>query len=245
MVKMIYPWTMPSVSVIIPAHNEERYIEECLRSVLRASEGSLDIIVVDNASSDQTAQRAVAFKNVRVVREERKGTSFARQRGLDESSAEFLLFLDADSRLQKNWVKRASSLLKDPKTVCASGPYLCYDLPWYWNAVSLCYWWLLAFPASLLTGSVAVGGSMLIRRSALVQAGGFDTSITFFGDDTNTAKRLSCFGKVRFDPLLISYSSARRFRQEGLIKTAWTYACNYLSQIFTGTSVTTSNRDLR
>ncbi len=243
---MVYAGGMPTCSIIVPAHNEEGYIADCLRSIQETrSPDVMEIIVVDTASTERTADAAGGITGVRVVKEERKGTSFARERGFREAKGDLLVFIDADSRLRPGWIERGSRWFRDPTTACVSGPYLCYDLGVFWNGLSLLYWWLFAVPASLVTGTVAVGGGMMIRRSALEAANGFDTSVTFYGDDTNIAKRLRAVGRVRFDPRLIIWSSARRFRKQGLLRTAWTYACNFVSQAFAGRSMTKEHDDIR
>lgn len=73
------------LSIVIPAHNEEGYISNCLDSLNRYIVGDpklLEIIVVDNASTDKTAEIANKFSGVRVVSEPRKGANYARQKGL-------------------------------------------------------------------------------------------------------------------------------------------------------------------
>ncbi len=243
---MVYAVAIASCSIIIPAHNEEKYIGPCLESVLKARIPEVtQIIVVDNASTDRTSDVARTYEGVTVIREERKGTSPARECGFREAEGELLVFIDADSRLPQGWIERAGAWFTDERTVCVSGPYLCYDASWIWNMVTLAYWWIFAVPASLFTRTVAVGGSMMIRRSALEAAGGFDTTVTFYGDDTSIAKRLSRVGTVRFDPLLIIRSSARRFRNQGFIRVAWTYACNFASQAFVSRSITKHHEDVR
>lgn len=244
---MVYAGTIPTCSLIIPAYNEENYIGTCLRSIAEAAgrDRIIEVIVIDNASADRTAETARAFPGVNVFREHRKGTSHARERGFREAKGDLLIFIDADSKLPKGWIERAERWFRDPQTVCVSGPYLCYDLPPMWNFLGLAYWWLLAVPASLLTGNVAVGGSMMIRRSALEAVGGFDTSVTFYGDDTNIAKRLKRVGTVHFDPRLVMRSSARRFKNEGMVKVACTYACNFWSQALANRSMTKRHEDVR
>src|SRR5438552_3166471 len=93
------------LSVVIPAFNEEKYIGACLESI-RAHGGDAvgEIIVVDNASTDGTAALAAAHPGVRVVREERKGPSFGRQRGFDEARFPLLACLDADCRITPHWI---------------------------------------------------------------------------------------------------------------------------------------------
>jgi glycosyltransferase involved in cell wall biosynthesis len=243
---MVYARAIATCSIIIPAYNEEKYISPCLESIRKVrTPGIIEIIVVDNASTDRTPEVACAHEGVTVVREEQKGTSSARQRGFREAKGDLLVFIDADSQLPDGWIARASAWLADEDTVCVSGPYLCYDASWIWNMLSLAYWWIFAMPASFFTRTVAVGGGMMIRRSALEAAGGFDTSITFYGDDTSIAKRLSQVGTVHFDPRLIIYSSARRFKNHGFIRVGWTYACNFVSQAFVSKSITKHHEDVR
>ena len=75
-----------TISVIIPAYNEEKYIVSCLHSILgNAPENLKEIFVINNASTDKTAELAEKFPQVRVVNEPNKGLTKARQRGLQEA----------------------------------------------------------------------------------------------------------------------------------------------------------------
>ena len=79
------------ISLIIPAHNEELYIGPCLDTAIKNSRGKFkEIIVVDNASTDKTADVARARSGVRVVYEAQKGLTSARQAGLEASSGELI-----------------------------------------------------------------------------------------------------------------------------------------------------------
>jgi glycosyltransferase involved in cell wall biosynthesis len=87
----------PLVSVIIPAFNRERLLPDALASVRAQRCGSLEIIVVDDGSSDATAAAAEAFDpSVRCLRQEHRGVSAARNRGLAEARGELIAFLDSD-----------------------------------------------------------------------------------------------------------------------------------------------------
>ena len=77
--------TLVNVSLVIPAHNEEKYLGDCLESIAPQAHRLLEVIVVDNASTDNTAQVAARSPFVRVVHEPRKGLLWARQRGYLES----------------------------------------------------------------------------------------------------------------------------------------------------------------
>jgi len=88
----------PSVSVVIPAHNEERTIAQVARACMDHTPGVLEVIVVDDGSTDATAQVAAAA-GADVIRLERnQGKGAALQRGVDHARGEILLFIDADGQ---------------------------------------------------------------------------------------------------------------------------------------------------
>jgi glycosyltransferase involved in cell wall biosynthesis len=84
------------VSVIIPAFNAARYLAEAVESVQRQHYGDLDILVVDDGSTDGTAAVAARLPGVRCVRQQQSGPAAARNSGIREATGEFLGFLDAD-----------------------------------------------------------------------------------------------------------------------------------------------------
>lgn len=88
-----------SVSVVIPAFNAERFLAGAIQSALSQSVPPLEIIVVDDGSTDRTAEVAERFgPPVRCARQENGGPSAARNRGIREARGEFIAFLDADDR---------------------------------------------------------------------------------------------------------------------------------------------------
>ena len=107
------------VTVIVPAYNEEKLIGGCLESVMKNS-GNLvkEIIVIDNASSDRTGEIAAKRTGVRVIREDIKGLTHARERGPQEATAEFIAYLDADSRLPTKWSELVEKAFKENPEPC-------------------------------------------------------------------------------------------------------------------------------
>jgi glycosyltransferase involved in cell wall biosynthesis len=101
------PWDAPppSVSVIVPVLNGEATIERCLDSLSSGSypEDRLEIVVVDNGSTDRTPELVGAYP-VRLVAEPRRGLSRARNRGIEESRGEILAFTDSDCYVSTGWL---------------------------------------------------------------------------------------------------------------------------------------------
>jgi glycosyltransferase involved in cell wall biosynthesis len=89
----------PSVSAIVPVHNGEKLLGAALESILDQDYPSLEVLVVDDASTDGSAQLAEALPGVRVLRRERQGgVAAARNQGIESSTGELLAFLDQDDR---------------------------------------------------------------------------------------------------------------------------------------------------
>ncbi len=238
--------TKPKISLIIPAYNEEKYLGSCLEHALKnGGSDFFEIIVIDNASTDQTATIASNYPQVRVVREDWKGLTRARERGLKEARGEILAYLDADTHLPPGWTKTAiKEFNQNPKLVALSGPYTYYDFPrtqqiWiklYWFAATVMYWF---------TGYMLVGGNFLIKKEVLEKMSGFNTKIEFYGEDTDLARRASKYGKVKFNLKLIMPTSARRLKGQGTLKTAYFYFINFISQVVLHRSTTKDYADLR
>ena len=87
------------VSVIIPCYNQARFLGEAIESVLLQSYPHFEVIVVDDGSTDNTAEIAARYSEVRTIRQTHAGPSTARNRGLQESRGSWLVFLDSDDRL--------------------------------------------------------------------------------------------------------------------------------------------------
>lgn len=87
----------PFISVIIPTYNRARVIKEAIDSVLNQTVKNVELIVVDDGSTDHTEEVLKAFhSDIRVLKQKTKGVSAARNRGIAEASGEFIAFLDSD-----------------------------------------------------------------------------------------------------------------------------------------------------
>ena len=97
----------------------------------------------------------------------------------------------------------------------------------------------------LRAGAILQGGNFVVRRSAMEKIGGFDTSIEFYGEDTDVARRISKVGRVKWTMRFPIYASGRRLAREGMTKTAWRYMLNFFSITFAGKPWSESHSDIR
>jgi glycosyltransferase involved in cell wall biosynthesis len=86
----------PFVSVIIPVYNGAKFIADAIKSVCMQSYEPLEIVIVDDGSTDDTSMIVRSFKGIRYIRQENYGCAAARNIGITQSSGELLAFLDAD-----------------------------------------------------------------------------------------------------------------------------------------------------
>jgi len=236
------------LSIVIPAFNEEAYIGKTLESIFyRPPNNLLEVIVVNNASTDRTRCVAASFLRVTVVDEPQKGLTKARQAGLRAARGEIIAYLDADTLIDEQWFNIVNKqYAEDKNLVCLSGPYIYYDIPaWQKWCVKWLYWGILGRITYFIVGYMALGGNFVAKKSALLEIGGFDSSIKFYGEDTDIARRLSTVGKVKFLQTFSVKTSGRRISKEGLLRTALRYMANYLSIVLTKKPVTKEYKDIR
>lgn len=176
----------PLVSVVIPAHNAEAYIEAAVDSVLAQRFRDFELIVVDDGSSDSTAHRLVAYGgSLRCIRQPNSGVSRARNRGIDASRGRLVAFLDADDAWLPEKLGRQASLLAT-RSDCRA----CY------TAVIVADGMLRPLAVErdpeggvtalklLLHGNIVPGSasSMLCERDLLVETGTFDPALSLCAD---------------------------------------------------------------
>jgi len=112
-------------SIVIPAFNETEYIVCSVNALKRQDieRSDFEIIVIDNNSSDETFAAALEAGADKVVKEIKKGTNAARQRGYLESQGEIIAFLDADSEPPPDWLRKIETNLSEPGVAAVSGPF--------------------------------------------------------------------------------------------------------------------------
>ncbi len=174
-----------NISVIIPVYNNEQSIGRAIDSVLAQSRPADEIIVVDDGSTDRTAEAAAAYGNkIRYIRQDNQGAGAARNTGIRAASGEWIAFLDADDEwLPDKLTLQTEHLQKHPQLQWTCGNYLeclCQESR---QAPALPEQRILDVlngrpfsPDYLQTYAKGLTGhtdTMLIRRSILLEAGGF------------------------------------------------------------------------
>ncbi|WP_323959889.1 glycosyltransferase [Arthrobacter sp. JZ12] len=126
----------PSVSIVIPAYNEEGVIRQCLIAAIYQSMPAHEIIVVNNRSTDSTAEivRLVQLEypesRIRLLEQnEEQGLIPTRNYGFDHAEGDVLGRIDADSVLEPDWVETVQTGFSDPAVAAATGPVVYYDMP--------------------------------------------------------------------------------------------------------------------
>lgn len=126
----------PTVSIVIPAYNEERTIRACVVAALEQTVPADEIIVVNNKSTDSTAAMLQALRTefpdaplVIIDQNDEQGITPTRNRGFNTATSEVLGRIDADSILEPEWVAEVKALFDDPTVDAATGPMIYYDMP--------------------------------------------------------------------------------------------------------------------
>jgi hypothetical protein len=162
-------------SVVIPCRNYARFLDAAIGSVLGQRHVIVEVIVVDDGSTDETAAVAQAHRGVRLIRQPHRGVAAARNAGLRAADGEWIVFLDADDMLLPHAVEvGVGHLAGDSHAAVAAGRALIVDgdgteMPAHWSppVTSGHYGRLLS------TNLIWTPGAAVMRRSAVLAAGGF------------------------------------------------------------------------
>jgi glycosyltransferase involved in cell wall biosynthesis len=216
-----------SISVIIPAFDEERYLPATLQAVehskllLRSREGvNTEVIVVDNNSADATAKVARAL-GARVVAESEHNIARVRNRGAAAAQGKVLVFLDADTLIPEELLRRIHHAFAAPGWVGGAVDTEYRPKIWFIR-VYLGLWRMLGRAAGM-----AQGATQFCLRDTFTALGGYDESL-FMGEDVDFYARMRrharrAGGSVVFIDELKVIPSCRRFDQWALWRTlVWT-----------------------
>lgn len=155
-----------TISIVIPVYNEADHLGACLEAIAVQAVKPLEVIVVDNNSTDGTAEVAKAFDSVTVIHEPQQGVVHARNRGFDAAHGDIIGRIDADTIVPTDWIKNIKSIYAQagtPRLFAVTAPSNFRNFPgFFWRFMhKLTYFW----PSHLLLGHTTfVGSNMFITR---------------------------------------------------------------------------------
>jgi len=216
------------ISVIIPTYLEEKYIEKTLRAVRAQSYENFEIIVVDSNSKDRT--RAIAKKIAdKVINIKKRGVGLARNIGAKAAKGDLLLFLDADTILEKDFLKMVSKAFNDKNVVATSG-YIhvkgsLLDKIIFSGTAEIS--WLttvLGFP-------LFYGMCMTVRKDVFEKIGGFDLMLET-AEDINLTERARKYGRCILIRNARALTSTRRTDKMGPLHAVYYHITNFFRYKF-------------
>lgn len=200
------------ISFVIPTLDEEKYIVKTLDAI-KAQKTKLkyEIIVVDGKSKDNTVK--LAKKYGKVIIQKAKGIANARNLGAKAAKGEFVIFIDADTVIEPNYVSKVIGYLKKHPEVAGVTAKLDYDFSkFFWRVI----WWFAEryiFIRSYFGKGRLTGINIAIRRDIFKKSGGFPEVPS---EDMAFTAALWKFGKTKYLKGTVTHSSARRFNKEPL-----------------------------
>ena len=227
---------MKTVSIIIPAKNEGRYLSACLESLLALDfpDNRYEIIVADNGSTDDTAAIAESF-SVTVVRlPERTTISAVRNGGAAMASGDILAFLDADCTVTPDWLTQAQRYFDRDDVACfGSSPVIPENGTWVEQT------WFLARKSheQVFERDWQESTNMFIPKEIFIKSGGFNEELVTC-EDVDLSYRLLQFGKIISDNRIVAIhhrdpKTIREFFQ----KERWRGKSNYSGLLLHGLKV--------
>jgi glycosyltransferase involved in cell wall biosynthesis len=200
--------TTPLVSVIIPAYNSEKYIAETLRSVIAQSYKNLEIIVVDDASTDNTLQVVESMDITRPIavikKEKNSGAAASRNLGYKYSKGSLIKCLDADDFIDSEMITNQVALVVDENNIISAqwGRFVNDDINTFKLSPETCWQtmpsndWVCASwrNANAMTNP----GIFLIPRKIIEKAGLWDETLSLLDDTEYFMKTILATDKVIF-----------------------------------------------
>jgi len=118
----------PKVSIIIPTYNQSQYLEEAIESVLNQTYKNIEIIIVDDGSTDNTSEVVKSFDNkIIYIQQKNKGASGARNTGIKKANGQYIAFLDADDMWLKNKLEKQIEFIQNNPEIGLLGTG-CYQM---------------------------------------------------------------------------------------------------------------------
>jgi O-antigen biosynthesis protein len=213
----------PRASVVVCVYQAQDTIGECLKSLTRLDYPNYEVLVVDDGSTDATAQITRRFP-VRLLSGDHLGLSGARNVGLEQAEGDFVAYIDADAQADAGWLTYLALALEVPGTAGAGGPN---PVPPDDPPVAQCVARAPGGPIHVLIDDERAehvpGCNMAFWRERLLEIGGFDPIYRAAGDDVDVCWKLLDRGyDIRFHPSALVWH-----RRRGSVRAFWRQQLGY------------------
>ncbi len=207
--------SLPMVSLVVPAYNEGVVIEAAIRSLLELDYPNYEILVIDDGSTDDTYEKALAVASesktvqVRVITKRNGGKAEALNTGMSQAHGEFILNMDGDSKMSSNVLRACIRHFDDPRIGAVAGNVKVINRENIWaNIQALEYVEGLAMARKAQSFMRAVniipGPLGMFRKSVLQEVGGYDHD-TFAEDCDLTLKLLVRGWHIAYEPTAVAW----------------------------------------
>lgn len=188
-----------TLSIVIPAYDEERYIKACLDSIAAQTIKPDEVIVVNNNSTDKTVEIVKNYPFVKLIHEKRQHQAFAQAAGFNVASSDILGRIDADSVLPTDWVDKIKKGFEDKDVIAVTGGADPYDAPLKLLGFAIFHWYI--YTVGLIAGHRMLWGSnCAIRRQAWRRIKGKVLLRPDIWEDYDMAFCLKGIGKIEYIP---------------------------------------------
>ncbi len=228
------------ISIIIIAYNEEKYIQGILNALINQTVKDFEVIIVDSNSNDKTEQVALevasGFKEYTFIKlDSVRGPAYGRNKGAEAAKYERLIFFDADTSINKNFIERVDKEIKKNKIDVATCSIRILEggLVANFGAFFLNSFMILLKPVY----SSGYGACFITTQKVHRLVGGFDEEIGIC-EDCNYIKKARREHRLKFGILsTYFYTSERRAQSEGGLKFMLKYIKIHLYRMFTGKEI--------
>jgi len=213
-------------TILIIAHNEEKYIDECLKSVFNQSKKPEEIILVAHNCKDQTVKIAKKYSQVKVLEYNGpSGAVFSREYGLNISKGEIIVCTDGDTVVSHNWFESLYNILENDTTISGVGSAVYVKNNFLINLFNLKYFYFDRIFGFLkpVNKFCFFGASFALRKSDYIKIGKLEKLIKnknsigleAWPDDFWLSLKLQSIGRVVFDKKssVVTYAKEKGLRQ--------------------------------
>ena len=196
------------ISIVIPLYNKAHKIEETLNSVLAQTFQDFEIVIVDDGSTDGSAEIVAELKDsrIRIISQENAGVSAARNRGIQESKGEYIAFLDADDEWHKDYLETQFRMMQQFPSCSVFATNYVFRYPDTTSKPTIIKNLQFSEESEIMNNYFEVASTshppiwtsaVVIKKSAMISINGFPVGIKA-GEDLLTWATLACYFKIAY-----------------------------------------------